>query len=381
MKTHKLRSAEEVMMGHPDHVADAIAERILHHAEHECDSPSAKVEVSIQGGRIHIWGMIAIPAWVIGDRAKACHMALRPTIKNRIIPEVLEECLVVGSWAPERVRPVINMRIKRTRDATELILREANDMVMGHGFATYNPVTNHMPVEMHVARVVRDALNDLAREHPNRIGPYGKVQVILREGQHGEMEWERLGIVIQYTNAFHPGRLAPFVSRRLRSTLAAFGEPFPFLAHGWEDALHINPHGATTFAGIKADSGHSGGKLHRNYYGCGHPTGAPFVGKSHHSADRATALLARQVAVRLAIATRSLDVHTRVAILPQEREPSHISATVDGVYLSGLEIAKVISMPITLIDLAADDYRSAQGDSMPPSLPVDFFGQESAWER
>src|SRR5205807_247161 len=112
------------------------------------------------------------------------------------------------------------------------------------------------------------------------------------------------------------------------------------------DLVRLNGVGDFTCGGPKGDNGLSGKKLVVDHYGPGVPIGGgALCGKDPHKVDRAGALAARQLAIRLVAGGHGRTATVWLGWLPGRETPDICAARVDGAWWDADRLAAAIPVP------------------------------------
>lgn len=282
--------AEDVLPGHPDRLADAIAERVVDHVVGFDSDAIASIEVALHRDRVFVAGHV---------RAGTSSPPDVP------LQEIVEDALAAagyrGCWhyCPRLASELTVEPLGGEDERAARLVSEDQNIVVGYAEGT--AVTGYMPPAVHAVRHLRRVLAALALAHPDRLGPDGKVLARLESSPDGSYRWQRVSVSIQHT----PGpvdyqALDEFVLAALRDASAELEAALPGLVD-WEGGLvRINGAGDFSRGGPFADNGQTGRKLVVDHYGPGVPIGGgALAGKDPHKVDRAGALAARHLAVEL----------------------------------------------------------------------------------
>ena len=129
-------------------------------------------------------------------------------------------------------------------------------------------------------------------------------------------------------------------ARALEATLPGTGASFD------PDRVRLNGVGDFSCGGPLADNGLSGKKLVVDHYGPGVPIGGgALCGKDPHKVDRAGALAARQLAVRLVAGGHARSVTVWLGWLPGRETPDVVAARADQAWWDAGRLAGAIPMP------------------------------------
>ena len=262
------------------------------------------------------------------------------------------------------------------------IRRFSDDQNVVVGYAEGSEATGWLPPAPFAARRLREALVALRLEHPDRLGPDGKVLVRIDE-EDGAFRWGRVNVSLQHA----PGagdheslyrlvwpvleqlqrgtRRGPARDRRRRPRR----RPLPERRR----RLQLRrPFG---------DNGLSGKKLVVDDYGPGVPIGGgALCGKDPHKVDRIGALAARQLAVRLVRDAHARSARVTLGWLPGAATPDTLHALVDGEPWAEARIRAAIAVPDLSIEGTFQRLELA-GVRWVNVMRRGYFGNHWAWER
>jgi S-adenosylmethionine synthetase len=284
--------AEYVSPGHPDRLADAIAEGIVTAAVKKRHDALVGVEVAVHRNVVFIDGRIAAGSEQID--------------KHRIVRGVYESAGYGGAWIPDP------SKLRITDDLCEEALPElesdvrpfSDDQNIVIGYACNSPITNHLPVAHWLAGELGRKLFRIVRDQPGlseEFGPDFKILASIHE-RSGKVEWDRLVLSILHRAGLPQeeqhrlllphlvGILGELESAGLTGVLTSFSPR----------DLVLNGAGEFAVGGPEGDNGLSGKKLVVDHYGPLVPIGGGALsGKDPHKIDKCGALRARQLAKRL----------------------------------------------------------------------------------
>jgi S-adenosylmethionine synthetase len=287
-------SAEYVSPGHPDRLADAIAEGIVTAALRQKPDSLVGVEVAVHRSCVFIDGRIATgPERVDVDR---------------IVRETYQRAGYGGPWVPGPGQ----LRITTDLCEEELPAQESDirpfsdDQNIVIGYACGDQRTNHLPLAHWVAGELGRRL--FATLRGDRLlaatfGPDFKILASLEVApRKDETEWRHLIFSVQHrpglsSEAQH--RLLLPIIRQILANLEAGG--LPGLSSTFSpEILTLNGAGEFATGGPEGDNGLSGKKLVIDHYGPSVPIGGGALsGKDPHKVDKCGALRARQLAKQL----------------------------------------------------------------------------------
>ncbi|MEI6338808.1 MAG: methionine adenosyltransferase domain-containing protein [Verrucomicrobiota bacterium] len=334
MKTTVTQFAEYVSPGHPDRLADAVAERIVEFAQSLAAPGTAcrnlvGVEVAIHDSTVFIDGRIALE-----DESPPIEAIPLPRVPfDTIVQEVFAEAGYDTHWRPDPNSLEILVRVCEE----ELSLQEADirpfsdDQNIVIGYACDCAATNYLPPAHYLALTLGRRLNAVLRRDPDlaaTFGPDFKILCTCRTSQGAggaRFEWERLTLSAQHCRGAgleEQHRLLTPIIGELLKTLE--GEGLENVARGFEPSRHLVLNGAGDFVigGPRGDNGLSGKKLVVDHYGPGVPIGGgALCGKDPYKVDRCGALRARQLARNLVRDTNAQEAKVTLSWSPGEDVP------------------------------------------------------------
>ena len=309
MPNHSSRgtfTSESVSMGHPDKVADRIADAILDHVL--AADPTARVacEALVSGHRVVLAGEISA----------ATHLT------NREVRAMVRRSIAASgytTWAsgfdPGRARIQVYLR-RQSPDIARAVCDDdepgAGDQGMMIGFATrQTPELMPLPLVLAHHLVARQAEVRRGGLLPGLL-PDAKAQVTVLYDGGRPLELDSVVLSTQHRpewNDRQPALAGAVAEHILR----------PALGEWWRDGLtvHVNPGGPFSVGGPAADTGLTGRKIIVDTYGGWAPHGGgSFSGKDGTKVDRSATYMARHVAKNVVAAglADECEVHLSYAI-------------------------------------------------------------------
>jgi len=311
MSSDLLRAAEFVLPGHPDKLADAIADAIVHEAMARERRALVGVEVALHRDAVFIDGRVA------------CEGAADIDFQ-RIVSGIY------GSAGYREAFTPVPEKVKLTTDLclgplwpNETEFREvADDQSIVTGYACSTPGTEMLPVEHALAR--RLALRLLRLQHSQpmlQLGPDAKLIVLVRESAAGA-QWslERISVSQQHAATWNAVRGRRAIDSAMREEATLFASCVPGMRVSADLVLQLNDAGDFVEGGPHGDNGLSGKKLVCDFYGPRVPIGGGAMsGKDLWKADRAGPLIARDVAVQGVQRLGLRECTVTLAICPGDR--------------------------------------------------------------
>ena len=335
-----LRPAEFVLPGHPDKIADAIADRIVHEAWSRERRALVGVEVALHRDVVFIDGRIAC--------RDAESIDLRAIVRS--VYGDLGYGKVFGP-EPRRIKVKTDLCLGPLKRGEAKFREVSDDQVISVGYACSTPGTDMKPVEHALVKRLAGALDLLRRSDPSfGLGPDGKVIVLVRE-QHIDAP-STVALTPSRNAANRSGRVAPLVAppttqwqvqaitaslqhradwdpvrthRAVRACVLSEAQALAAIVPGLSLAsdldLRINPIGDFVEGGPFGDNGLSGKKLVMDAYGPRIPIGGgATAGKDRWKADVRGFHLSREIAVGQVLRHGCRECTVTLAINPGDRD-------------------------------------------------------------
>ena len=316
-----LALAEWVSPGHPDRLADGIAEAIVDRMVRLDPEAAVGVEVAVHADQVFVTGTIAA-----GSVTPALDLA-------DLCAQVYRSAGYGDRWAPapEALRITDAVHRAPLTDGLREVRSHSEDQNVVVGYANALAATNHLPVAHWLAAQLGAALTEWRRGDAQRFGPDFKIlpRLLLEErpGACPRVQWDRLTLSLQHAEGVSRhdtyAAVVPVVRSVLEraQALGLDGVSDSFTA----SHLMLNGAGDFTVGGPLGDNGLSGKKLVIDHYGPSVPIGGgALCGKDPHKVDRAGAIRARQLAKSL-VRQGAPEARVTVSWSPGESEPSSIT--------------------------------------------------------
>lgn len=380
------RSAEDVLPGHPDRLCDAIAEAIVTKALRREPRAHASIEAATFRDTVLVTGQLRL-----GDPGGGSGLMRRPDgfWPDDFAPLVHDQMAAAGyvdGWA-HRPEVTVDVSAGAMGPDDRAAKSYSIDQTISVGHADPDG-PDLLPLEVAVARRVKDAVATVRARHADVLGPDGKVLVEVAVptergalGVRRRPRLERINVAIQHVESVGYPELYRWIVPELERVIDELGSVLDASDVLDGESLRINAAGAFVRGGPDGDGGLSGKKLVVDHYGPRIPIGGGAIcGKDAHQPDRIGALRARQVAVRLARATGQATTVT-MGFLPGLAGPDRFSARLaDGTVLDADRIAGAISVPDLTLAGSATDLRLADVD-WPAVMRRGYFGTGQTWEE
>ncbi|MBM3977974.1 MAG: methionine adenosyltransferase [Planctomycetes bacterium] len=316
----RVHLAEWVSAGHPDRLADAIAERCVEHALAHDPDALVGIEVAVHRKTVFVDGRIAAGA-------------NGPGAPEDFLPELCRGAYRAagfgGRWspAPEDLVVLHDLCVGPLVPDERSIRPFSDDQNVVVGYACGDERTEYLPAAHWLARKLGERVSAWrTREAADRFGPDFKLLPVLEEhrlpGGGTRWNWRRLVLSIQHAPGLsyreQYGALGPLVEK----TLSEFEAVLPGAGTSFTSAaLHLNGAGDFSCGGPEGDNGLSGKKLVVDHYGPSVPIGGGAIfGKDPHKVDRRGAKRAREKAIEL-VKGGAREARVTLAWAPGETEP------------------------------------------------------------
>ena len=380
--------AEDVLAGHPDRIADAVAERVVDHAVAIDEDALVGVEVAVFRRTVVITGRIAAgrPEQTLG------------LFRESIVREAFRAAGYHGRWAvletgfrgpppqnesdpDDDTSPVVfcQLDLGPLADDERAIRRFSDDQNILVGHASGSELTGWLPAAQFAVRRLRERLQALRHANPEVLGPDGKILVRFIE-TGGVYRWDFCNVALQHAEGVGFEALHRLVLPALEAETKTLERALPGLGTSWSpDCLRLNGAGDFSCGGPHGDNGLSGKKLVVDHYGPGVPIGGgALCGKDPHKVDRVGALRARQLAVRLVRDAGAKSATVRLGYLPGLEAPSFLEAEVDGEWWDERQVRNAIPVPDLTIE---SSFRELELGEVLWAHRASYFDGSAAWER
>lgn len=315
--TDRLRPAEWVMPGHPDKLADAVADRLVEMVSIDLRIPGlSAVEVAIHRNRVYLTGRSTIAGIYGFENIEE----LRPYIEPIIDSAGYNDGAL---WKPHGSEFLLdgNLCLDTFHDGEAATRHLSDDQCIITGYAIDFPGTHYLPPEQWFARTLAQKIYQNDTSAGLQLCPDGKVLVQLRQTGVGSAALYELDSVS--TSLLAPDEVSDIALRRvfmghLEETLVAAQSAFPCSPRlPNADRIVVNGSGDFHVGGPEGDNGLSGKKLLLDYYGPRVPMGGGALsGKDLKKPDRAGAYIARALALALVKAGAADEVLVTGTVYP-----------------------------------------------------------------
>ena len=365
----RLRPAEAVAAGHPDKIADAIADAIVDLAIGREPRALVGVEVAVHRASVFVTG-------------RAAGAGLRPQDIDRIVRERYAEIGHGDAWPPAPA----GLGIVCDLDLGPLVPGEADfrevsdDQSICTGYAVDSPVTGWLPPEHWLAHRIVRGLEALRRTDPQLgIGPDAKAAVLGAQRSGLPMGLEAATVSLQQAvgadEILTRRRVVEVVRSAMEAAPGAFDVPTDLASR-----VLVNGAGNFECGGPNGDNGLSGKKLVVDAYGPRVPIGGGALsGKDFFKVDRAGAIAARRLALALVRGGGASEATVELLWRPGDREAR--VAAVTGPDGQALDAAPWLPGIDLTLRGSGNGWPPLVGGRLPSLAVEGHFGGDQPWER
>lgn len=315
----RLHCAEYVSPGHPDRLADAVAEACVQHALARDPDAVAGIEVAVSSEQVFVTGCLALGAGDLGS-------------PQDFLPPLVQQAYAAAGYgeawrpAPRELRVAHDLQVRALGAAERAARAWADDQAICVGYACDSASTDWQPPVHWLALQLGERLARWRAAHAaGCLGPDFKLLPVLEEvpatGGMRRWRWQRLVLSIQHLPGLCGEAQQRLLFPVLHDLLQGLDGALPGVGALTREQLRLNPGGAFTVGGPHGDNGLSGKKLVVDGHGPGVPIGGGARhGKDPRKVDRRGAQQARELALECVRAGAPWAQVTLV-FTPGEREP------------------------------------------------------------
>jgi len=361
-----LRPAEWVLPGHPDKLADAIADALVQAARARQAEALCAIEVAVHRDAVYLTGRLA------------CEDADRIDIPG-LVRSVYASAGFGKHWlpAPEALRIGGNLCIESLVADEDTVRHISDDQSIVFGYAVDLPGIGHIPPEQWLAREIGQRLfahvaaNGTAANAA--LCPDGKVLVVLEEAGEQRRIHSVSGALLADSGDIVLQRL---LASTVRDAAAALAAILPGFDAAPPRQLLVNGSGTFIMGGPEGDNGLSGKKLLLDHYGPRVPIGGSALsGKDFWKPDRAGTLLARRLALAVVRSGSATEATVQLITFPGDTAPRLARITTPAGELPNAQ------RWLELIDCRfAVAQGWGDGEDLVERARWGWFGQGGAWE-
>lgn len=306
----KFETAESVTLGHPDKLADYIADSILDEALTQDENARVAVEVMISHDSLFIAGEIT------ADAEFDC-------------TKIAEEAIRRAGYEHPPMRTFKDID-EQSGDISQAVDKDyenqgAGDQGIVYGYAT-DETLDYLPLATSLAHRLTERLMDCfhSGNRASELGPDGKAQVTVAYNDDGSFSHiDSVLVSVQHPELMTYPRIRDAVMDVIVAALGEFDlEKTTFL---------INPSGRFVTGGFEADTGLTGRKIMVDTYGgLARHGGRAFSGKDPSKLDRSGAYMARFIAKNIVAAGLAQKCEVSIAYAIGCEQPTMVNVNTFG---------------------------------------------------
>jgi S-adenosylmethionine synthetase len=317
MKTNvTLRAAEWVLPGHPDKLADAVADALVQAAQQRQPEALCAIEVAVHRDQVFLTGRLACEE----AHTLPLHDLVREVYRSAGYGQD------TGPWrpTPQEIAVGGNLCVEPLVPGEEGIRHISDDQSIVTGYAVDLPGIGFIPPEQWLAREVARRLFALVNS-PLRLCPDGKVLVVLEEscGPDGlPCGWKLSAVSCSLLAQAGDVELHRCAAQVVREAVQELAKRLPGFEPSDPSELVVNGSGTFSIGGPEGDNGLSGKKLLLDHYGPRVPIGGTALsGKDFWKPDRAGTLLARRLALAVVRSGTTHEAQVQFVSFPGDEAP------------------------------------------------------------
>lgn len=358
-------TSESVAMGHPDKVADRIADAVLDHVLRLDSEARVACEVMVSGRRVILAGEIT------------AHPAPDPRALRLVARRAVAAAGYDSETGFDPARLVVRTYLRRqSPDIARAVDGNgeigAGDQGMMIGYATrQTPELMPLPIMLAHRLVARQALARREELIPG-LRPDAKAQVTVRYEGRRPLAVESLVLSTQH-HPYWNDRQGELIEAVLAEVLQ------PALGEWWREGIttHVNPGGPFCWGGPAADTGLTGRKIIVDTYGGWAPHGGgSFSGKDATKVDRSAAYMARHVAKNVVAAGLAAECEIHLSYAIGVPEPTAVTIDCSGTeVMEEAAIEQLVREAFPLTPKGIIDYLGLRRPIFEPASYHGHFGR------
>ena len=318
----KVITSEFVSYGHPDKIADTIADSLLDAYLEQDKNTRAGIEVMVKDNNVVLGGEVSSNAIINYDTiVRDIFKGLDFPSDHNLNPENIKIINLIGRQSSE---------IHQGVDKSENVIG-AGDQGFVVGFAS-DDTDVYMPLGHYIAKKV---CQWVASQRKLGLGPDTKSQVIIvRDDTTYENEVNYILVSTMHTDDVDVKEVKAIIKKAIFNNTVGFSDDvFNNYIRGNEDTIEVvvNPCGAWHIGGPVSDCGVTGRKLVVDQYGGYSNIGGGFYGgKDYTKVDRSAAYMARYLAKNIVASGIAKTAKVELSYVIGVPEPSSINIELSG---------------------------------------------------
>ena len=318
----KVITSEFVSYGHPDKIADTIADSLLDAYLEQDKNTRAGIEVMVKDNNVVLGGEVSSNAIINYDTiVRDIFKGLDFPPNHNLNPENIKIINLIGKQSSE---------IHQGVDKSENVIG-AGDQGFVVGFAS-DDTDVYMPLGHYMAKKI---CQWVASQRKLGLGPDTKSQVIvIRDDATYENKVDYILVSTMHIKDIDVKEVKAIVKKAIFNNVVGFSDDiFNQYIRGNEDSIEIvvNPCGSWNIGGPVSDCGVTGRKLVVDQYGGYSNIGGGFYGgKDYTKVDRSAAYMARYLAKNIVASGIAKTAKVELSYVIGVPEPSSINIELTG---------------------------------------------------
>lgn len=374
MPRYKYYTSESVTEGHPDKLADQIADAILDAAIAMDKYAKVAVEILVTRGNIIMAGEIRLA----GDGAARIIQQGEDIARNTVRDVGYTTCASGMEFGGCKVEILLGGQSVEIGEAVDR--GGAGDQGMMIGYAC-DETPEFMPLPIQVAHELTAMLASTRKNMPDLgLLPDGKSQVTVAYVDGVPDHIDTIVVSTQHIPAIGEQDIAAILQGHVIGPVLSKHQNYI----SKEPKIWINPSGSFTIGGPEADTGLTGRKIIVDTYGgMAHHGGGSFSGKDPTKVDRSAAYAARYLAKNIVAAGMAKRCELRLAYAIGVAEPIAIGVDTFGTaQIPEEEIESLIKEKFDLSPRGIIDVSGLRAPIYLPTAKNGHFGKpEFNWEK
>ena len=308
-------TAESIFPGHPDKLADAVADAIVAEAGRREKRALVGVEVAVHRNHVFITGRVACTDAETIDFEK-------------LVGDVYASAGYNDTWYPsaKELQVAHDLCLGPLVEGEAAYRALSDDQSIVTGYAIDSPETDYLPIEHYLCRHLCRSLEQLPALHPGLLlGPDGKVIVHLEESDT-TYRLTAVSVSLQQQIEGNPIELHRTIGETVEEYCLSLASACPSFVFDAKPELEVNGAGNFAVGGPEGDNGLSGKKLVVDAYGPRVPIGGGALsGKDFFKVDRAGAIAARRLAKAIVQSGQARECTVTLSFHPGADKPRIVS--------------------------------------------------------
>jgi len=317
---NRIVTSEYVAHGHPDKLADFIADSILQEIYFQDRNARTGIEVMVKDNTVVLGGEITTTAKV--DYETVVRSVFNHVVypdNHHLTPDNIKIINLIGEQSPE---------ISAMVDKKNGVIG-AGDQGFAVGYAS-NETPSYLPLGVYVAKTICQRV--AGTKYPTRtFGPDAKTQVVVEYDDKGEPHIVHILVSVLHTN-YSLENTCKYVMEIITNNDKHWmnEEVYDKYFRNGDIIIEINPYGEWKTGGPIADCGVTGRKIVVDQYGgYANVGGGSFAGKDMSKVDRSAAYMARYIAKNIVASGVCNEAKVELSYIIGQAKPCAVNIEMD----------------------------------------------------